>query len=357
MYPANHSYMNMNPASPMDMNMNHMDINHMYMNPPNNIDMNPMNMNQYNPMDMNQPNYMNMSPANPMDMNHMYMNQYNQMDMNPPNYMDMSPASPMDMNQYSPMDMNQPNNMNHPSPMDMNQPKPIKETRDKGQDYFQEMVNDLEKQKRELDAKIRDKNRELIILHNQHKNDHIRFKESVDIEYQKNASLDKQNFIKSQENQDLKLRKLQQQMTNVKMMEQDYYQNASNIRSLRSVSNPSRLVSITPLNQNEFLLNLNNKCLTVENQNKYHLEPCSSNKPGQRFIKDSVYDNATFLSVFPDTEEVPSQIDPFNLVYSKMTGSCLTEEGEGISLQECQKLFSDINNKQKWKPESLPPRC
>ncbi len=225
--------------------------------------------------------------------------------------------------------------------------------------YFQEIVNDLEKRKLELNDKYTLKMNELQQINIKHKDDYNKFKDSLDIERAREAEIEKQNFIKSQEIQDKQLANLQEQITNFKIMEQNNYRNSKNIQSFSSFTNPSRLISIKPTNDKDFLIRLNNKCLTVNNNNmnNYNLEPCSLNNPNQRFMNHSIYDVPSLMKVYPNIDPVPESVEPFNIIYSKISGLCLTDENDGVSLQECQNIFTDLKNIQKWKPETKFPRC
>lgn len=222
---------------------------------------------------------------------------------------------------------------------------------------FQELAKDIENKKAEINKKHNQKNDELQMIENKHKNDYQKFKDSLDIEQSRESEIEKRNFIESQKIQNKQIQNLQEQITNFKINEQNYYRNSKNIKSFSSFTNPSRLISITPTNDKDFLIRLNNKCLTVNSTENYNLEPCSLNNPNQRFMNHTIYDVPSLMKVYPNINPVPESVEPFNIIYSKISGLCLTDENDGISLQECQNIFTDLKNIQKWKPETTSPRC
>jgi hypothetical protein len=123
-----------------------------------------------------------------------------------------------------------------------------------GNIFFQEIVEDLEKKKLEINNKYNQKIDELQSIENKHKDDYNKFKDSLDIEQSRETEIENRNFIESQKIQDKQIRNLQEQITEFKINEQNYYRNSKNIRSFSSFTNPSRLISITPTNDKDFLI-------------------------------------------------------------------------------------------------------
>ena len=93
---------------------------------------------------------------------------------------------------------------------------------------------------------------------------------------------------------------------------------------------------------NEYLININNQCLQVDNRNpnRYTLANCNKNTPSQRFNLHNVYDDISFNIQFKNmpTEEEKTTY-PFSLVKSSLNGMCLQDNNDGsISLNKCSSL-------------------
>ena len=159
-------------------------------------------------------------------------------------------------------------------------------------------------------------------------------KEVQDEMYYKNARLE--NIKKMQDVNTLiaDLRTQQSKLTN----------NYSSYTTIQSLKGQHLAVSNVP-DTKDYMIHVNNKCLSVNGKQSYSLEECNNNRMSQRFTIESINDNASYLAQFniraPPTEIISY---PYNLVKSKITGMCLEENNGELMLNNCSSLSS-----QKWK--------
>jgi hypothetical protein len=152
-------------------------------------------------------------------------------------------------------------------------------------------------------------------------------------EYQKLNLQKTQNIQKAVElsNDVNKLKK--NLMTNVKTY--------NNIKSLNGQDLSIRNIRKT----NDYMININNKCLSTDLNNNYSVENCNMNNKSQRFTINPVIDNNSYYSQYnfkPQMSEIRSY--PYNLIKSKMNGLCLEEDNGKLFINKCESL-----NGQKWR--------
>jgi len=138
-----------------------------------------------------------------------------------------------------------------------------------------------------------------------------------------------------------------------KKLDEKIKSNSTNVNStLVSMHNADNL-SITPIGDDSFQLNINNNCLTVVGDKQYDLKNCNVGDFGQKFqareIADSVFSKyITGYNVLSDHEY------PYQIVQSKASPfHCLTGGDNQISLEEC----NGNNIKQQWQLEKRENPC
>ena len=111
-------------------------------------------------------------------------------------------------------------------------------------------------------------------------------------------------------------------------------------------------LSLTPI-KNSYMINVNQNCLFVNKNNEYSLKKCNNNSIGQRFQLTTIHDDLSYFKEFNQepTQETKNQY-PFNIVKSNISKECLTDNKDGISVNQCkslegQKWFGLRNTKQK----------
>ena len=126
------------------------------------------------------------------------------------------------------------------------------------------------------------------------------------------------------------------------------------IRTLKSNYN-GQLLTVDPYDLNSYQVQINDKCLTVYDDNKYLLEKCNtkgSRSDSQKFsthrIRD-IYNANTIMGRKPN-----KQVEyPYNIFKSELTNQCLTVDDEGVTVQKC---LPD-NEKQHFKISDEPLLC
>ena len=129
-------------------------------------------------------------------------------------------------------------------------------------------------------------------------------------------------------------------------------QDLSNSQNYNSIkSSFGQHLSLTPI-KNSYMINVNQNCLFVNKNNEYSLKKCNNNSIGQRFQLTTIHDDLTYFKEFNQqpTQETKNQY-PFNVVKSNTSKQCLTDNKDGISVNECkglegQKWFGLRNKKQ-----------
>lgn len=133
-------------------------------------------------------------------------------------------------------------------------------------------------------------------------------------------------------------------VNDIKKQKSQMLDNNTNYTSIESL-NGQHLSIQNIKNTNDYMIYVNNKCLSVNLDKKYSLEMCDNNSPTQRFTLNPVNDNSSYLSQY-NMKAQPTEIIsyPYNLVKSKLTGLCLQEQNGSLFMNQCTSL-----NGQKWK--------
>ncbi len=118
----------------------------------------------------------------------------------------------------------------------------------------------------------------------------------------------------------------------------------STVNNIRSFKGQNLVV--TPVNNNNYLINVNNNCLNVDSNNIYSLKPCNNQSPQQLFKINTINDEVSFYNLYGShpTEQDLKEF-PFSVVKSNINNYCLTDNnGTGISMDKCTNLEG-----QKWR--------
>lgn len=126
------------------------------------------------------------------------------------------------------------------------------------------------------------------------------------------------------------------------------------VRAIKSNYNGS-ILTTNPYDLNAYQVQINDKCLTVYDDNKYLLEKCNTKgerSDTQKFTTHRIKDIYNAKSI---TGRNPTKIMeyPYSLFKSELTDQCLTIDDEGVSVQDC---LPD-NDKQHFKISSEPLLC
>ena len=108
------------------------------------------------------------------------------------------------------------------------------------------------------------------------------------------------------------------------------------INTIKSNLN-GEMLTVDPYDLNAYQIQINDKCLTVYDDNKYLLENCNTNGNRSDIQKFSTHRIRDMLTAKTITGKTPSKIAeyPYNIFKSEVTGQCLTLDDEGISVQNC----------------------
>lgn len=157
--------------------------------------------------------------------------------------------------------------------------------------------------------------------------------ELVDYENKLNKELLEQS-IKDKK----KAEKLHNQQQEKKLIEYKLNQQKepSIIKSVKS-NNNNQILSVNPVDLNNYQVFINDKCLTVYDDNKYLLDKCKSSmnmSDSQKFYTNRIYDiyNAKTVTGIQGTKIVEY---PYNILKSKVTDHCLALDNNGISVTKC----------------------
>jgi hypothetical protein len=141
-----------------------------------------------------------------------------------------------------------------------------------------------------------------------------------------------------------KMQNINSLITDLRTQQSNLANNNTSYTTIQSLKGQNLAVSNVP-NTKDYMIHVNNKCVSVNSRQNYSLEMCNNNRMSQRFTIESINDNASYLSQF-NTRAPPTEIIsyPYNLVKSKLTGLCLEENNGELTLNNCSSLAG-----QKWK--------
>jgi len=102
-------------------------------------------------------------------------------------------------------------------------------------------------------------------------------------------------------------------------------------------NNNNQILSTLPINVDDYQININGKCLTVHDDNKYFLDKCNSSvKMGdsQIFTTKRIHD--MYMAKLDTGKNVTNRAEyPYNTFKSKVTNHCLTLDNDGVSIAGC----------------------
>lgn len=215
-----------------------------------------------------------------------------------------------------------------------------------------EMINDLDKRRANITQKYNDKLLYLQDTYYNHQNDDAKLKQYLDNEIANQIQKDSIYFNQYQNKQNSQINSLLSQLNELQAIERKLYGNDMKYSSIKSFK--GKTLSLTSVNK-DYLINVNNNCLHLGENDQFKLKICDPNSVGQKFKIITVYDINTFFSIFntmPKQEEIDQF--PFNVVVSKANNKlCLMDNNEeGISVIKCSSLDG-----QKWRGLKSTEKC
>jgi hypothetical protein len=126
------------------------------------------------------------------------------------------------------------------------------------------------------------------------------------------------------------------------------------IRTIKSQNN-NQMLTVEPYDLNAYQVQINDKCLTVYDDNKYLLENCNTKGDRSDTQKFSTHRIRDMLNAKSIMGRAPNKIAeyPYNIFKSDITGQCLTIDNDGVSVQKC---LPD-NDKQHFKVSDQQNLC
>lgn len=143
--------------------------------------------------------------------------------------------------------------------------------------------------------------------------------------------------------------KLSNDVKNLQTNNLTNFKSYNNIKSL----NGQNLAISNIKDTNNYLIHINNKCLSTDINNNYKILECNQNNLSQQFTINPIVDNNSYTTEYnfkPQLSEIRSY--PYNLIKSKLNGLCLQEDNGSILINTCQSL-----NGQKWRGMQTKNKC
>lgn len=108
------------------------------------------------------------------------------------------------------------------------------------------------------------------------------------------------------------------------------------IRSIKANSN-NQILSTLPVSTDNYQIKINDKCLTVYDDNKYLLDNCNNSinmSDSQKFETKRIYDLQNAKQGFG--KNVTKRMNyPYNIFMSKVTNQCLAIDNDGATVVPC----------------------
>jgi hypothetical protein len=223
-------------------------------------------------------------------------------------------------------------------------PRTYNNTDDVLTDKIEELVKDLELSKKNIKKVYNSKVNEIQQTIYDHSKDDILLQKELDKELQKQIQKETDLFKEHQIFQEKNMQNINDNVTNFLLTQKELLSKGYRYGSINSIEQNQKLTLSSVNGTNDYLININNKCLHTNSKNQYTLQPCQENSFGQRFQVFPVYDDQTFYATYNKT---PTQKDqeayPYNIVRSKLTNNCLENDNGQIYLNKCESLKG-----QKW---------
>lgn len=206
-----------------------------------------------------------------------------------------------------------------------------------------EFVKDLEMKKETLRNAY---NNKLINLQDQvysHQSDDIILKQQLDNEIKNYLKADEESFKKIRLAHDQELRNLSDQHIKFEHKTQEN-KKINNFTGIKSQYNDLDIALLPHNHPDSYQLTINNKCLSVKDQNSYGLVTCNKYDNSQRFKISSIDSDAAYYDQYklkPDEKHQGAL--SYNLIKSSLSGACLETDEDGLYLKPCK----DVIN-QRW---------
>ena len=212
------------------------------------------------------------------------------------------------------------------------------------QDNIISLVQSIDKNRNDLETKY---NTNLVNIQDafyRHRLDDEALKKYLDNEIKDKTAKDAVYYQNARLNNVKKMQDVNALITDLRTQQSSLINNYSSYTTIKSLKGQHLAVSNVP-NTKDYMIHVNNKCVSVSNKKNYSLQECNNNRMSQRFTIESINDNAAYLAQF-NTRAPPSEISsyPYNLVKSKLTGLCLEENKGELMIGNCSSLEG-----QKWK--------
>lgn len=223
-------------------------------------------------------------------------------------------------------------------------PRTYNDTNDVLTDKIEELVKDLEASKKQIKGVYDNKLHELQQTIYDHSRDDELLKNELDTELKMHIQKETDLFKAHQLSQDNGMQNINNKINNLLLTQRELLSKGYRYGNINSLDDNQKLAVSSIEGTNDYLINVNNKCLHTNSKNQYTLQQCEQNSVGQRFQIHPIYDDQTYYAIF---NKNPTQADqeayPYNIVQSKLTNNCLEQDKGDIYLNKCESLKG-----QKW---------
>jgi hypothetical protein len=223
-------------------------------------------------------------------------------------------------------------------------PRTYNETNDITTDKIEELVKNLEVSKKNIKTAYNAKLEEMQQIIYDHSKDDVLFKNELDKELKKHVARETDLFKAHQLSQDNSMNIINDKVSNLLLTQRELLSKGYRYGNLTSFEGNQNITVSSVSGSNDYLINVNNKCLYTDRRNNYSLTQCDENSSGQRFQIFPIYDDQSFYATFNKNPTAADQeAYPYNIVQSKLTNNCLEQDAGKIYLNKCESLKG-----QKW---------
>lgn len=105
-------------------------------------------------------------------------------------------------------------------------------------------------------------------------------------------------------------------------------------------------LTVLPNEDDTFGIKINEKCLSVYNENEYSEVNCNKNSQAQKFVQNKIMNPSDEKILIGKTQIAKNATYPYSLFKSKVSGNCLNMDEDGVGVIPC----NPNSERQKWAP-------